>query len=456
LSERVFLLLFLMTAVLISVGNYYNSAEGAILNGAWRMYNGDTLYSDFFSYIAPGSYWWTELSFFLLGPSYLSARIFSVLLLTLSVAAIYHITIMSGGSRTAGLIASSLWYLSNMMNTMLINHNSHSSYWAAISLFFMISAVLDKKSHHFFFAGLFTGVTVAALQTKGFVLTCALGTLSLVYLFTKTISKRDILLFFLGCLIVPALVLHIWDPTFLYETLIRWPTEHYVEINKISKLGWSIALATSLAMPFLISAYVKAANTKVLWMISVTQVFLIFGTLNRPDYFHIILAIFGSMVLASLALEQWLTHLRERLGNRVMDEPRKIALVSILSITTLMSISIGWQALERERSFKADALVLGTVEKIYAHPFIPGLYFELGVNNPYRYDFLFTGMYPQEAFLDNLSQLRLENPPYVLVQYRMVEEFNYDTNNPLDAYIEERYEPTGEDILGVTVLKKRP
>lgn len=56
LKSFAIVLFYFVCLFLFSIGNYYNSDEGTILNGAWRIYNGDRLYTDFFSYIAPGSY----------------------------------------------------------------------------------------------------------------------------------------------------------------------------------------------------------------------------------------------------------------------------------------------------------------------------------------------------------------------------------------------------------------
>ena len=197
---------FTVCLFFFSIGNYYNSDEGVILNGAWRMYNGDQLYTDFFSFIAPGSYWWTELSFLLFGPSYFSARIFSVLLLALSVIAIYRITVLAGGSKFAAMFGALMWFFGNILNAVIINHNNHSSYVATIALLFAVLAVSSKKQAYFFIAGLLVGITAAFLQTKGLALAFGLSLLILGYAFAARIPIMSFLIFLGGFAAVLAAV----------------------------------------------------------------------------------------------------------------------------------------------------------------------------------------------------------------------------------------------------------
>src|SRR3989304_78006 len=103
-------ILFGLSAMLLNFWHLpLSSDEGAILNGAWQMFNGKSLYKDFFSYIAPGSYYWTKWSFDILGPSYWSAKLFSLILLLLSMYAVYLIAMSLAQNRSVAVMSAWLW-----------------------------------------------------------------------------------------------------------------------------------------------------------------------------------------------------------------------------------------------------------------------------------------------------------------------------------------------------------
>src|SRR3990172_11521878 len=119
---------FGISAILLNFGHPINSDEGVILNGAWQMFNGKSLYKDFFSFIAPGSYFWIKWSFDILGPSYWSAKLFSLILLLLSVYAVYQIAMSLAQSKSVAVLSAWLWLFIASIGTPMINHNTHSAY----------------------------------------------------------------------------------------------------------------------------------------------------------------------------------------------------------------------------------------------------------------------------------------------------------------------------------------
>src|SRR3990172_832803 len=152
---------FGISAILLNFGHPINSDEGVILNGAWQMFNNKSLYIDFFSYIAPGSYLWTKWSFDIFGPSYWSARLFSLFLLLLSVYAVYQIAMSLAQSKSVAMLSAWLWlffasigYPIINIGYPIINHNTHSSYLAAVAIYLFIRAVKSNLWTDYFLSGL--------------------------------------------------------------------------------------------------------------------------------------------------------------------------------------------------------------------------------------------------------------------------------------------------------------
>lgn len=447
------ILFFAVCLYFFSIGNYYNSDEGIILNGAWRMYQGDKLYTDFFSYIAPGSYWWAELSFHLFGPAYFSARIFSNILLAFSVISVFWLAILAGGSRFSALVASSAWFLGNILTAVVINHNNHSSYLAIITLAIIAIALIKNKPVYFFIAGLLAGVTAVFLQTKGLALTVGLAFAIFILIINRKTKAHNIFVFLGGFAAVLSIIFYLWSPFFLYETLVRWPQEHYLAVNKISKIGWLTAFAVFLAVAYAVFRIKSLLNGQIILVAGVSQFFLLLAALTRPDASHLFLTSFGLIVLGTLAADKHLLDLSEKcnFNYRVFSH---LTIVALFLVVFIASASTGLEAISRERFFKNEIVLGRNFSDLYVHPFMPGLYFELGLKNPYPYDILLTGMYPESAFLDNLSKLKSEKPEFVFADYGMVRKFGYDISNALDSYISENYE-TASVIDTLQILKRK-
>ena len=449
------ILFFAICLFFFSIGNYYNSDEGVILNGAWRMYNGDQLYTDFFSFVAPGSYWWTELSFNLLGPSYFSARIFSILLLAVSIFAVYRLTLLMGASWFTAIISSLAWFNINLFVPHLINYNNLSSYSASIAAMFLAAALVNNKNRDFLFllAGFFSGATAVFLQTKGPFLILGFSVLIMGYWLYGKIYKKNLLLFFSGAVIFPAAALYVWGPAILYEFLFRWLLgQRYLEAIGSSLPLWGVVFTVFIVVLFFLLRNGNGLNKDVIAVAAVTQLALLTSVLNHPDIFHIMLASFGLVVLAAVFLSKHFIFFVKSadIDLRIF---KNITLFYLFTMALVSSAGLGLGALGLEFWFK-EFKTGNQINKIYAHPFLPGFYFELGLSNPYRYDHLITGLYPKEAFLDNLEKLKKEDPQYIFVDYGMVQKFGYNKANLLDSYIEGNYE-TASVFDTFKILKKK-
>ena len=77
--------------------------------------------------------------------------------------------------------------------------------------------------------------------------------------------------------------------------------------------------------------------------------------------------------------------------------------------------------------------------KIYAHPFAPGMYFELGLPDPFTYGVLLTGMYSERAFERQLREIRRVRPDGIIINYSRAKYFGFTDDNIVDNYIAENY-----------------
>jgi hypothetical protein len=74
---------------------------------------------------------------------------------------------------------------------------------------------------------------------------------------------------------------------------------------------------------------------------------------------------------------------------------------------------------------------------IYAGPFMPGLYFALGKQNPYFVSE--TVVCDGDCQRRLLAQIETTKPEIAFLDYDMIRHLSYDQNNPVDAYFHDRY-----------------
>jgi hypothetical protein len=83
--------------------------EGSLLDAAERMLHGQTVYRDFFVYIAPGSLWMQEAAFRLFGLSMWAGRVVAICDLAVECALVFWLTARLAGKRV-GLATATLFF----------------------------------------------------------------------------------------------------------------------------------------------------------------------------------------------------------------------------------------------------------------------------------------------------------------------------------------------------------
>ena len=168
-----------LLTLLLSHSNILQSDEGHTLNAAWNLWNGRRMYDDFSLFFGPGGGYAVYLAWVLTGsPSFLAARVLSLLLSWASIVAVY-LLLARRGIRGPGLaVAVVAWVLASAQYVPL-NHNAFSacaSTW--LLLLFLRAQERDRPGEavrlvDHLLVGVAAGVVLLFLQTKGLVLLAA-------------------------------------------------------------------------------------------------------------------------------------------------------------------------------------------------------------------------------------------------------------------------------------------
>ncbi len=425
---------FLMIATLVGSSNFMNLDEGIILNGAWKMYLGQSLYTDFFEIIAPGSFVLAFVTMKLFAPTYIAVRIVAILMLALSSFALADIAKRLGVSERGARIAGVVWMIFLMYGLMLISHNAWSSEITIIGLALLLRAI-DRKLNwiSFALAGLTLGLVPVFHQTKGPLLLGTLVPVLLYFVLRRIFPMQNMVAFCLGAAIPAVVTFLVWSPTVLWEHLVAWPLAHYFAVNEVSFIPFVIVLIVSAALMY--SSWKSASTVRpLLLLIIVSQLALFLSVYSRPDFEHIAMDAFAIPIFVLLLLEA-----REKRVGKIspkkslLPEPLVLILLFVMSFNITFSMHTP-KTLAHLREYQ-DTYGQG----IYNYPFIPSFYFELRAPNPYPYGALLTGMHTPDEFNKNLDILKREKPPLV-IRYQMIgNKFGYNWNNPHDIWINEHY-----------------
>jgi len=417
------------------------SDEGAILNAAWNIYHDRKLYYDTFEFIAPGApyllAWWWQLT----APSYLMAAFLGYLISFSSLVGLFLISQQLKIKRwkflapTLFIIASSFW--------QLLDHNNLNIAAIIWSLYFLLVG-LDKDKEKLFLSGLFSGLAVLFTQHRGLIA----GVIFIIYLLILKI-KREIplskIIIFISGFVLPLLSLFIfWEPKILYDSLIKFPFLNYHETNVLPLTLWYWSLAGLLLVIILIYKKTRPDNKNRLILFSLLNFGLLLSALTRPDASHILQSLISFLILIAWLLEIYIYKLRYQL------------IIYTLLLFIIMFRCL-WPPLENLNVWylvKTIKKVCPNSEKIYVGPFMPGVYFQMRTLSITPYGFLITNQHTSEQFNKALEIIKQEPPSCAILNYSLVEKFNYNKNNPLDNFFKEEYTVVRE-LGDITILIKK-
>ena len=430
-------LIFIISVFLLHFGHPLNSDEGALLGGSWKIYNGQVPYKDFFSYIPPGSYYFIKYSFDLFGPSYYSAKIFSVALLLLSTFATYKIALSLTRIKLFSKIIAWVWLVFASFSYPIVNYNSLSTFLAILSIYFFIRAIKSRLFIDYLLTGMSLGAVTIFLQHKGLALTFLFILLATAYTWVfRKVRLVNFTILLLGSALLPILVISYWNPMTIYQYLIVWPIIHAVPFNPVSYQFLTILVIYFCIISFWIYRKHKGIDRQILVILFISQLALLISMFPRRTHLYLMINSFGFLMINGYLVYYFLTKidLKNSIGKTLVIFNTTISIGAIL----IYLFSSNLESLTNYEYFKTK-IRNHHIEKLYAYPFIPGIYFELGLHDPYPYGVLVTTQHPTSAFQENLSVLLKERPNHVLVNYEIAKKYQYNQDNPLDTYIHQNY-----------------
>lgn len=423
--------------VLLHSSHSLNSDEGVILNGAWNLLNGRTLYTDFFEFIAPGSFYLVFWAWKILGAHYAVAKALGILSILLGVVAVFRI----------GRLFTSNWitYVPPALYCLLsvfwvtINHNTFNAMLMAWATYFCAKNLITRSSYDAALGGLMTGLSILFLQHKGAVLFLVI-LLSFLFFYihdrNKDILKSSVSYFIFS--MIPLLLLLRWPLPILFEDLVRFPPTHYLAINRVSPLLFFVGSFYTL----LAFWAMRGGLNRPMQLLFTVQAALLFTTLQRADLSHTTIVLFPLLSLTPIVYEK----IRHGPGiSRFMRYAYgaffSIAAVAVTFIVVLAVAIIFIMSPFRDAT--KNSLLLTFVKdrcsSIYAGPFLPGMYYETGKLNPTKFTFLLTGYNTDQQFSAAYDELNTARPECVVVNYAMVGKFNYSKDNPVEKFILDNY-----------------
>ena len=436
-------IILLLIVIIFHQNNPLDADEGVILAGAWDIFNDRKIYVDFFEFIPPGSFYLVAATWKLFGTSYFTANLVSTILLFVSAVGIYKITAQL--QRHYLTYAPPLIFTLSSFHWPLINHNFYNISVIIWAIYFFLSGINDlernPRSNKFLVSGLLTSLGIIFLHNRGFIF-CAANILFILIL----LIKNDVLLIirkggiYLLASLAPLLILFlIWPPTLLYSCLISFPLNHYIEVNKIPLTMFFIFMGYLCLTSVIIGG---SKDKRIRYLVYIQLIFLL-STITRPDKFHISIILFPLYILLSISKDAKETKINHCLQIRT-SFIISLLLISIFTIVTAPSLLY----IYRERPIFTDQStnIVSKIKEfcddspyIYAGPFLPGIYFESRKLNPSEYSYIITNMYPEQVFTSVKKSLVKYQPSCAILNYKIVDKFNYNKDNVVDNFIHENF-----------------
>ncbi len=422
-------LLLLALSIFFYYRHVLNADEGVILNGSWNLFNNLNLYTDFFEIIPPGSFYLIYYGFKLFGPYYSVANIISLLLVWGSAIGIYKSLNLIKKDKINYVFP--IIFILSLITLPIINHNLHNLFFLIWSVFFFLQGLKNNSNPHFFLSGLLGGLATIFLQQKGLTLISFSFLFLLVYNI-KNKKIKNIIIYSIGA-IIPILLLFLkWPPKLLYQNLIAFPMLTYWEVNKTSFL---LLIVFFLILVYL-SIYLKNNSTIINYLLGL-QFFLLLSVIPLPDFYHIVLIIFPTLILIPSLF----------INNQTKET--KIFILVVITIITFSSIKYLVTSFTPFYSYSKNKSNdwIEYINKncpgkyIYSGPFFPNLYFETKKLNVTNFDVLIEKQNTPNQFSKALNDFKKNEPSCAVLSYyeNISKKFKHQGNNQLETYIKENY-----------------
>ncbi|MCZ6771991.1 MAG: hypothetical protein O7G83_08400, partial [Proteobacteria bacterium] len=167
--------------------------------------------------------------------------------------------------------------------------------------------------------------------------------------------------------------------------------------------------------------------------LALAQTALYLSVLNKPGLWDLLWNAFPTMIF----FVAMVAHVLKKMPRPIRRGAAAVFVMMIVGSWAARAIS----HVPRAGAIEAflDCIKAENFANIYAHPFAPGMYFELGLPDPYTYAVLLTGMYPERAFEKQLREIRRERPDGIILNYSQANRFGFTSDNIVDNHIARNY-----------------
>jgi|GEM_PF-5328319 len=479
--------------------------EGFVVQGAWRVYQGQMPFRDFFAGM-PGAYYWTALFFELFGPTFFAVRL-GVLVMAILVLLTTSLILRRLGIR------SYLAYL--MLAAFAIQFGGPywfiaSHHWVALamtlaSLFFLLPQADTSvpSTGHIVLAGVFAAGAALSLQHLGGLwILCAVAA----FLGLPRPLRGKYLAGFISGILLIALPIFVYYATnaglsTLYYDLVTFPLTRYrlieahsgIDLSFIGNIldmissSWTAqgSLLNSLRIAAISTLFIGTLIVYILPIAGVVGLIYLWKTHDksrRPvlllltaffcaQYLKVLARIMdqtlvfaapASILILLLVIDQLRQSEMQRKIVRVFAGLWLMVFCSIGAATTGYQMiapraltqtpagpvyslaSADQQTLQRLNHFFTVRQATG--EKVFCHPYSPMLYFLFHAQNPTRYDTLVYPMATDEQRTETIKQLEQTKNRWVILTTTV-------ENDPFIRYLEEHYR-VGERLPLALIMER--
>lgn len=428
-------LLFLTAWLLIMAGvllflnlhNSYNSDEGVLYEGAWRLAKGQKIYYDFFEFVSPGGFFLVHFFWKIFGVSYFGPKIFSLLIILLSCVGLVKIAKKLGADNSVYFLLIA-FALSTVYLPIVHYHIFFLSLlvWGA---YYFLVGFENRATGFIVLSGLIIGLSGMFMLHKGLVV-ASVFLLFLLFLYWRSkdfVYLKYVAVFGFSFAVVLLLYLF-WPIDLLYRDLIDFPANHYLEVNHFSLNNFVIFLIVYVYLFWRL----RKSNSKIIFILVLQGIGLLFS-LQRPDINHLATdSIFFYCLIPLLAVQA-----------ATLDRLARYLIYVVLGVYLIFPAIVIYTGSVLNNS-NASAFFDYIKENcqsdtIYFGPYLPHLYFLSQKTNPTPFPFLVTRHNTSEQFSLAAKLLEERQPDCMIMNYEMVRQFNYSKTNPVDEFISKKY-----------------
>jgi len=284
-------------------------------------------------------------------------------------------------------------------------------------------------------------ITLFFIQTKGFAVSLAAFTLILAFS-PKNHRIKNGGFYLAGWITTAWMLFKTWPLRTLWDAWFVLP----LKIGYMSRtFHVPDVMALEILMTLLLFLVAVRKKEKWGWTLFAFQTALFLSHLNLISFGHMVVNSFPFLIYAITQADRLFLKAppKIRAGVYLSCLFPVLLLITTTAKTHLAGNNILWTPPMLEKKTGPFAFPeLRQAKHIYAGPFLPGLYAELGKPNPFKCTN--AGTFDPACQQDTLSRIQSVKPEFILVDYRMVAKYGYDWNNPMDQYIFKNYRYCGQ------------